>query len=84
MLTEITVILNVDMRILSDSFTGTSGVMVIPSPLSICCPLAFQVKLFAMPVQLNSATLLIEILTDCGGIVMSVKGTQLSHGHDHH
>ena len=73
LLTETTAILNVDIRMLRFSFTGISGVMVTPSPLSICCPLVYQVKPLATAVQLNSTTLLIEVLTARGGMVISVK-----------
>ena len=33
-------------------------------------PLAFHIKVLAVAVQLNSAISLMEILTDCGGIMM--------------
>ena len=65
-----TVSLSVDMRIFSVPFTVMVDVMTtIPS--SICCSLASQVKLLPTAVQVNSATPLIETLTDRGGTVIS-------------
>ena len=64
-----TVSLSVDMRIFSVPFTVTVDVMT-PIPSSTCCSLTSQVKLLPTAVQVNSATPLIETLTDRGGIVI--------------
>ena len=72
-LMETTAILNIDMRMFSVSLTGIIGCITTPGPLSNCSPLASQVKLLATPVQVNSATPLIEALTARGGIIISVQ-----------
>ena len=69
---EVTVILNVNMRMFFCKFTNFIGDITTPSPSLICRPLDSQYKLLATAVQLNSATLLIEILTALGGTVISV------------
>ena len=80
---DVTVILSVEIRMFCVSFTSTVN-MINPLSLwsSICCPLASQAKLFATPVQLNSATTLpIETLTALGGIVISVCTEILRRGY---
>ena len=67
---EVTSTLSVDIRMLSNSFTGAFKITT-SSLLSNCCPLAFQAKPFATAVQVNSATLLSDMLTGFGGTVMS-------------
>ena len=62
---------SVDIRIFDTSFTITVTISTPSSPLSICCPLALQVKLLATAVQVNSATPLTETLTARGGMVIS-------------
>ena len=71
---EATVTLNVDMRrpCTSSSNKGTS-VKKYFSPLDNSVPLAFQKKVFPIPVQLNSASPLSEILTDFGEMVISIE-----------
>ena len=73
---EVTVNFNVAMRMLFGNFCV--GVITTPgSPFCICCPLDFQIKPLAAAVQLNSATSLIEILTDLGGMVISALIVQV-------
>ena len=69
---EATLTLSIDMRRPCTSSTNEgAGAMKCFSPLDSCVPLAFQKKVFPIPVQLNSASPLSEILTDFGGMVIS-------------
>ena len=69
---EATVILSIDMRRPCTSSTSKgTGVMKCFSPLDRSVPLAFQKKVFPIPVQLNSTSSLSETLTDFGGMVIS-------------
>ena len=69
---EATLTLSIDMRrpCTSSTSNGTS-VKKYFSPLDSSVPLAFQKKVFPIPVQLNSASPLSEILIDFGGMVIS-------------
>ena len=63
---------NVDIRMPCVWFTTIADGIVIVSPLFIkCIPFAFHVNTSAVPVQLNSATPLSEIFTECGGVMIS-------------
>ena len=66
---EVTFILKVDMV---DAPTEITCDMSVSTPSSFTStPLASQTKPLATPVQLNSATPLSEMLTDCGELVTS-------------
>ena len=73
---EVTSTLSVDIRMFCNSFTGAFKIATSSSLLSNCCPLAFQAKPFATAVQVNSATLLSDMFTGLGGIVMSAKHSE--------
>ena len=66
---EVTIILRVDLRMPFCS----SRTIAVPAP--IFCPLASQAKPFAIAVQLNSATSVSDMFTDCGGIMISSVGS---------
>ena len=67
---EDTVTLSVDIRMLCAVICCD---IVIPFPKKSPSPFLLQLKTVAMPVQLNSATELSEVLTDRGGIVTTER-----------
>ena len=72
---EVTFILKVDMVMPFDASTEIACDMLVPIPLLsfTSTPLASQTNPLATPVQLSSATPLIETLTDCGGMMIPVQ-----------
>ena len=63
---------NVDIRMPCVWFTTICGGITTVSPLfTSSISFAFHINISAEPVQLNSATPLSEIFTDCGGVMIS-------------
>ena len=81
---EATVTLNVDILRPCTPSTNKGGAMNFFPPLDSSVPLAFQKKVLPIPVQLNSASPLSEILTDFGGTVISIIECHYDNNYDRH